>query len=77
MQNSENLYDCFITYHLSSGQTIEEVYKKDIPKEVWNSIREQFLDPPKYIEINPNEKYDKLLLPKGNLSYITMRVESQ
>lgn len=72
MMESERLYDCIISYHLITGQVLAETYKNDVPKEVWMSIKEEFADCEAATELQQGEV--NVLLPKSNVSYITMKV---
>lgn len=67
-------YDCQVIYHLISGQTIVESYRRDIPEEVWKMVLEEFASFKNGIELQPSTEYAKALLPKSNISYITMKV---
>lgn len=74
MTESERLYDCLITYHLMSGQIISESFRNDIPDEVWATVTEEFSNFEQSIELQPSDTYAKVLLPKSNISYITLKV---
>lgn len=74
MESANRLYDCQVTYHLVNGHNINESYRKDIPEEVWKVILENFLAFDDAIELQPSTEYAKALLPKSNISYITMKV---
>lgn len=71
---TERLYDCVITYHLKSGQNISESFRKDIPNKIWEQARLTYDEESKSIELNPSVEYAKVLLPKSNISYITMKI---
>lgn len=70
------LADCQVTYHLSSGQNLSESYRQDIPEEVWKMVMENFLAFSQAIELQPSTEFAKVLLPKSNISYITMKVHT-
>ena len=74
--DSERLYDCVISYHLMTGQVLNESYRNDIPTAVWATITENFTDFNSSLELNPSDTYANVLLPKSNISYITMKVLS-
>lgn len=76
MNQTERLYDCQITYHLNGGQVINESFRQDIPHEVWQSVRQEFSDFNLFIDILPSDTFANVLLPKSNISYITMKVLS-
>lgn len=72
---SEKLYTCTITYHLVNGQTVSEVFEKDLPKELWAGVREDFSDELlDSFEIQSDERFSRILLPKSSVLYITMKV---
>ena len=74
MTESERLYDCIISYHLITGQVLAETYKNDLPKEVWIEVKQTFADCQDALELQTGET--SVLLPKSNVSYISMRVLS-
>lgn len=74
--DTSRVYDCQVIYHLVSGQTIVESYRKDIPDEVWKIVLEEFSSFKAAIELQPSTEYAKALLPKSNVSYITMKLIS-
>ena len=74
---SERLVDCYITYHLVNGQSVTDMYRKDLPKELWDTIRQDFSDElMDAFELQDDEKYSRILLPKSSVLYITMKVSS-
>lgn len=74
MDASPKLSDCQVTYHLNSGQNLSESYRQDIPEEVWKSVMEAYLAFSQAIELQPSTEFAKVLLPKSNVAYITMKV---
>ena len=74
MDSHTRLYDCQVTYHLVAGHNISESYRQDIPEEVWKAVMENFLAFDQAVELQPSTEYAKALLPKSNISYITMKV---
>lgn len=72
MAVSERLYDCTITYHLITGQALIEDYKNDLPKEVWIAVKDKYEDCESILEFEQDGI--NVLLPKSNVSYITMKV---
>ena len=73
---SERLYDCIISYHLITGQVLNESFRNDLPTEVWATITQEYSDFNCSLELHPSDTYAKVLLPKSNISYITMKVLS-
>lgn len=71
---SDRLYDCLITYHLMNGETINESYRKDIPDKLWSEIMLDYAKFSEVLELTPTDTYAKVLLPKSNVSYITLKV---
>ena len=74
MDSTPRLYDCQVTYHLIAGHNITESYRQDIPDEVWKAVLENYFFREDVIELQPSTDYAKALLPKSNISYITLKV---
>ena len=72
-EKNQRLADCNITFHLINGQTVTQSYKKDVPSLLWDSIKEDFLSIQETFEVEP-ENFLKVLLPKANILYITLKV---
>ena len=70
MTESANLIDCIISYHLCTGQVLSEPFKQDLPAELWEEIKREYADCESAIDVQIGEV--SVLLPKSNISYITM-----
>jgi hypothetical protein len=74
---AENLYNCQVIYHLVNGQTVSEIFHQDLPKEVWQKVKEEFADELiDYFELDADEKHSSILLPKNSVLYITMKISN-
>lgn len=71
---NERLYDCIITYHLINGQNLSESYRKDVPDLLWAGIKEDYCQVSDCLELTPSDAFAKVLIPKSNISYISLKV---
>jgi hypothetical protein len=51
-----------------------ESYRQDVPNELWDELTHEYTECGEYLELQPSETYAKALLPKSNISYITLKV---
>lgn len=74
---TERLYDCILGYHLTNGQLISETFYQDLPSEVWATVRQEFLDFNTSMELQPSDTFAKILVPKSNILYITLKLSDK